>query len=105
MSDILFSWNKNIVGYKELEEKAKLLKQAYDIGIDGLKKQVDMLEKEFKKKRELARSTAEFSYSVTSNEGPKGVYYTIKRCIINPLTGDDDFNKDIIYTKFRIINN
>lgn len=105
MSQILYCYTKNLPAYVELEEKAQLLKQAYDIGVDALKKQLDIAQTEFKNKLLKAREEAEFIYSVAVSTREKGTYYTINRKVINPLIGDDEFNKEITYIPFKIVNN
>lgn len=103
-NNILYCWNKDLPEYLELEEKAQLLRKAYEIGIAGLKKELEQAEERFKEKRNKARENAKFTYSVSSSYKEDCKYYIITRKIIDPLIGDTEFNKDITYCSFRIVN-
>jgi hypothetical protein len=104
MSSILYIWNKDIPEYQGLEEQAQLLKKAYDIGIKGLQEALKQAEKKFEAKRTEARNNAKFEYFVSYEDKNDKRYYIITRKIINPLIGDTEFNKDIVYCSFRIVN-
>lgn len=105
MSDILYSSYKSLPAYIELEAQAQLLKQAYNIGVDALKDKLKQAENEFVAARTLARENAVFNYSVIATDNDTGRHYNITRTIIDPLIGDDEFNKPIHYGSFRIVNN
>lgn len=99
MKTLYNSYKLNTV--EALNELNKQAYNAYLTTFNLLQEEAKRLEDKFKLDREERRKLVEYHYTISCNVAG---WYTLTREVLNPLDGDDSFNKTIAYCPFKIVN-
>lgn len=103
--------NYIIISYKalpasiEAETKLSHLVEFYKAAYDKIVLDLRAVEAKYLTVRKELREQLKWEYSVYPVTNEKGIHYNITGKCLNPIEGDEDFCKDIIYCSFKIVNN
>lgn len=90
----------------KIMERWNQAKAQFNDVAETFRAELKFAEQQFVEKRNEQRKTLQYDYTiVTSTDKYGDKLYTITRKTLNPIAGDEDYCKDIVYCSIKVVNN